>query len=99
MYAQTAKRFESSAQTLVSSALPFATVEPTGRCIHEFATMMKYAESQLPTANAYAVARCTRGDSRSQPKIQRPRNVDSSMKAASPSMASGAPKTSPTNFE
>ena len=45
------------------------------------------------------VARCTRGESRFQPKIQRPRNVASSMNAARPSIASGAPNTSPTNFE
>ena len=60
---------------------------------------MKYAESQVPSAATQIVARWTRGDSLSQPKIQRPRKVDSSKNAASPSIASGAPKTSPTNFE
>ena len=84
---------------LVSSARPLTTSEPTGRCIHEFATMMKNADSQVPSANSQTVARWTRCESRSQPKIQRPRNVDSSMNAASPSIASGAPNTSPTNSE
>ena len=84
---------------LVSSARPFTTSDPTGRCIHELATMMKSADSQLPRANSQTVARCTRFDSRSQPKIQSPRNVDSSMNAASPSIASGAPNTSPTYSE
>ena len=45
------------------------------------------------------VARCTRGDSLPRPKIQRPMKVDSRKKAARPSMASGAPKTSPTYRE
>ena len=35
--------------------------------------------------------------SRSQPKIQSPRNVDSRKNASRPSIASGAPKMSPTN--
>ena len=39
------------------------------------------------------------GLSRLQPKIQRPRNVDSRKKAKTPSIASGAPKTSPTKRE
>ena len=84
---------------LVSSARPLTTSEPTGRCIHELATMMNSADNQLPSAKSHTVARCTRFESRSQPKIQSPRKVDSSMKAARPSIASGAPKTSPTNFE
>ncbi len=84
---------------LVSSARPSTTSEPTGRCIHELAAMMKNAESQLPSAKSQTVARWRRGPSLFQPKIQRPRKVDSSMNAASPSMASGAPKTSPTNVE
>lgn len=37
--------------------------------------------------------------SRSQPKIHRPMKVDSKKKASSASMASGAPKTSPTKRE
>ena len=59
----------------------------------------KYAESVAPMAAAQMVARCSRGERRSQPKIQSPRNVDSRKKATSASMASGAPKTSPTNRE
>ncbi len=45
------------------------------------------------------VARWTFLGSLSQPKIHSPRNVDSTKKAASASMASGAPKTSPTKRE
>ncbi len=99
MYAQIPKRFEKSSQTSVSSARPSLTVEPTGRCIQELALMMKNADAQEPSAKSQIVARWTRFESRSQPKIQSPRNVDSSMNAASPSIASGAPKTSPTNSE
>ncbi len=61
--------------------------------------MMKKADSPVPMRDSQIVARWTRFESRSQPKIQRPRNVDSSMNAARPSIASGAPNTSPTNFE
>ena len=45
------------------------------------------------------VARWTFGERRFQPKIQRPRKVDSSMNAAMPSIARGAPKTLPTKTE
>lgn len=58
--------------------------------------MMNSADSALPAATAQIVARWTRLDSLSQPKIHRPRKVDSRKKAARPSMASGAPNTSPT---
>ena len=60
---------------------------------------MKYADSHVPSAAIQIVARWTRGESRFQPKIHSPRKVASSMKAASPSIASGAPNTSPTNLE
>jgi hypothetical protein len=64
-----------------------------------FAARMKYAEMIEPIAVAQIVARCTPRGSLSQPKIQRPMNVASKKKASSPSRASGAPKTSPTNRE
>ena len=57
VYATIASRFDMSAQTSVSSARPSGIVEPTGRCIHEFATMMKNAESQEPSAKIQIVAR------------------------------------------
>ena len=44
-------------------------------------------------------ARCTRRVSLSHPKTHRPRNVDSRKNAASPSIASGGPKTLPTSRE
>ena len=67
--------------------------------MNELATRMKYADSHVPITAAQSVARWMRGDSRFQPKIHSPRNVDSRKKAASPSIASGAPNTLPTNFE
>jgi uncharacterized hydrophobic protein (TIGR00271 family) len=45
------------------------------------------------------VKRCTRRGSLSQPNSHNPRNVDSRKNAASPSIASGAPKTFPTSRE
>ncbi len=56
---------------------------------------MKYPDSQVPATAIQSAARWRRGDSRFQPKIQRPRNVDSRKNAARPSTASGAPKTLP----
>jgi hypothetical protein len=60
---------------------------------------MKKADSAVEPATAHAHARCTPFDSRPQPKIHRPRNVDSTKNAASPSTASGAPKMSATKRE
>jgi hypothetical protein len=90
-----------TAQMLVSCALPLAglTVKPTGCCIHELAAMTNAADSADPTATSQMVARWIRLGSRFQPNSQSPRKVDSRKKAASPSIASGAPNTSPTNRE
>ena len=61
--------------------------------------MMKAAESTVPAATTQIQARWIRLGSRSQPKTHSPRKVDSKKKAARPSMANGAPKTSPTKRE
>ena len=61
--------------------------------------MMNQADSAVPKETSQMVARCRRGDSRPRPKIHRPMNVDSRKNAARPSMASGAPKMSPTKRE
>ena len=53
----------------------------------------------VPIAANQMVVRCNRGERRSQPKIHSPRNVDSRKNEISPSMASGAPKMSPTKRE
>ena len=58
--------------------------------------MMKAADPAAPIATTQIVARWTRLERRPHPNSQRPRNVDSRKKAASPSIANGAPKTSPT---
>ncbi len=60
---------------------------------------MKNAERLVASANNQMAARCTFFDTRSQPKIHRPRKTDSTKKAARASIASGAPKTSPTKRE
>ena len=61
--------------------------------------MMNHADSAVPNETSQIVIRCRRGDSRPRPKIQRPMKVDSRKNAASPSIASGAPKMSPTKRE
>jgi len=60
---------------------------------------MKNADRLVPTAVSQIAARCTRGDSLFQPKIQMPMNVDSRKNVSSASIASGAPNTLPTNRE
>ena len=72
---------------------------PTGCCIHELAAMMNAADPIDAAATNQMQARCTFFDSRSHPKIHRPRKVDSTKKAARPSMASGPPNTLPTSRE
>ena len=59
--------------------------------------MMNAADSTVPSATSQMASRCTRRDSLSQPKIHRPRKVDSRKNAARPSIASGAPKMLPTS--
>jgi hypothetical protein len=89
----------STAPMLTSCGVsPFIST-PTGCCIQEFAAMMKYAETMEPITAAQSAARCTFFGIRPQPKIHRPRNVDSRKNASSASIASSEPKTSPTNRE
>ena len=54
------------------------------------------AERLEPSATSPVTTRCAIFESRSQPKKNRPTKVDSRKKAMSPSIASGAPKMSPT---
>ena len=61
--------------------------------------MMNAADAAVPSATSQMHSRCTRRDSLPQPNSHSPRNVDSRKKAAGPSMASGAPKMSPTSRE
>ncbi len=63
------------------------------------AARMKYALTFVPMAASQIVQRCTFGLSTLRPKIHSPRKVDSRKNAIRPSIASGAPKTSPTNRE
>ena len=60
--------------------------------------MMNMADIAVPAAIQPGRGRCTPRGSTFQPKTQTPRNVDSRKNAARPSIASGAPNTSPTNF-
>src|SRR6185503_2420931 len=92
---------ENSSKMLVSSARPVSGLNraPTGCCMNELAAMMKNADRFTPMATIQMQARCTSLGSLVQPKIHSPMKVDSKKNAASPSMASGAPKMSPTKRE
>ena len=61
--------------------------------------MMKAADNAAPTATIQMQAKWMRLGSRPQPNSHSPRNVDSRKSAASPSIANGAPNTSPMNRE
>ena len=61
--------------------------------------MMNQADSADPNETSQIVARCSRGEIRPLPKIHSPMKVDSRKNAARPSIASGAPKMSPTKRE
>ena len=91
----------STAPKSVSSARPEASLNryPTGCCMNEFAERMKYADRTVPMWTIHIVAACSFSGRRPHPKIHRPRNTDSRKNASSASMASGAPKMSPTNRE
>src|ERR1700756_3690017 len=65
----------------------------------EFATMMKNADTFTAMATIQMQTKWISRGSRLQPKIHNPMKVDSKKNAAKPSMASGAPNTSPTKRE
>ena len=69
---------------------------PTGLSIQLLATRIQSAESLLPSARSQVVARCCTLVRRFYPKKKRPTKAASRKKATIPSIASGAPNTSPT---
>ena len=72
---------------------------PTGCCIHELATNIHTAEIAAPMPVSHVQKRWVRRLTLSHPKNITAKNVASMKKAKMPSMASGAPKMSPTNHE
>ena len=72
---------------------------PTGCCIHELATKIHTADMAAPMPVSHVAARWKRLLTFSQPKNITAKNVASMKKAKMPSIASGAPKMSPTNQE
>ena len=69
---------------------------PTGACIQPLAIRIHSADRLVPMAINVVTSKCCGLLRRSQPKKNRPIMVDSRKKAISPSIASGAPKMSPT---
>ena len=72
---------------------------PTGFCIQALATRIQRAERLAPIAVSQVAARWNPFETLFQPKNITAMKVDSMKKAISPSMASGAPKMSPTKWE
>ena len=73
--------------------------QPTGFCIQALATSIHHADIVAPNPVSHVDARWNPGDTFFQPKYMTATNVDSIKNATMPSMASGAPKMSPTNQE
>ena len=73
--------------------------QPTGYCIHAFATRIHHAEMVAPKPVSQVEARWNPRDTLFQPKNITATKVDSIKKATMPSTARGAPKMSPTNQE
>ena len=69
---------------------------PVGYIIQPLATRIQSAERFEPRAMRTVTAMWRPRESRPQPKKKRPMNVDSRKNAIKPSIASGAPKMSPT---
>ncbi len=72
---------------------------PTGYCIQLLATRIHSAERLAPMAVSHVAERWKPRLTLSQPKNITATKVDSRKKAMIPSMASGAPKMSPTKLE
>ena len=72
---------------------------PTGCCIHELATRIQMAEMPAPMPVIQVASRCVRLPTLFHPKNMMAKNVASMKNARIPSIASGAPKMSPTNHE
>src|SRR5574344_2170945 len=72
---------------------------PTGCCIQEFATRIQIAEIFAPIAVSQVDARWNLLLTLFHPKYITAKKVLSIKKAITPSIASGAPKMSPTNQE
>ena len=72
---------------------------PTGRCIHALAMRIHTAEMLAPMPVIHVASRWVRLLTLSHPKNMMAKNVASMKNARMPSMASGAPKMSPTNHE
>ena len=73
--------------------------QPTGFCIHALATRIHQADMVAPIPVSQVDARWNPRDTFFQPKNMTATKVDSIKKASIPSIASGAPKMSPTNQE
>ncbi len=70
-----------------------------GYCIHALATRIHNADRLAPMAVSHVEARWKPRLTRPQPKNMTAKNVASRKKAMMPSIASGAPKISPTKWE
>src|SRR5512143_463315 len=59
------------------SARPLLRTYPTGCCIKALAIKIHKADSELPSATSQITATCSFLESLSQPKIHKPKKVDS----------------------
>ena len=95
----TGERSTSQKEVISLRTVSMLKVQPTGYCIQEFATRIQRADRLAPTAVSQVAERWKPRLTRFQPKNMTATNVLSRKKARMPSMASGAPKMSPTKWE
>ena len=93
----TGERTSAQKSSMTLRAVSGSNFMPTGYCIHELATRIHSAEIEAPMAVSQVEARWNRLLTLFQPKNMTAMKVASMKKAMMPSMASGAPKMSPTN--
>ena len=93
--------FLSKSAKLTNCARPVSLfkMKPIGFCINELAIKIQSADKLEPIVTSQIKVACKAGLTLSQLNIQKPINVDSRKKATNASIASGAPKISPTNRE
>ena len=93
------ERATSANDTISLRMVSVLNSQPTGYCIHAFATRIHQAEMVAPKPVSQVEARWKPADTFFQPKNMTATKVDSMKKATMPSTANGAPKMSPTNQE
>ena len=99
LFTATGERATSEKELISLRTVSRLNVQPTGYCIQALATRIHQAERLAPMAVSQVAVRWNPFETFPQPKNITAMKVLSRKKAKMPSMASGAPKMSPTKCE